>query len=296
MSVCTNGSSQKQDKDQSSISGLPLISVIVAVFNGAKTLQSCLNSICQQTYLEKEVIVIDGGSSDETVEILKRNDGNISFWRSERDHGIYDAWNKGIAKARGDWICFLGADDIFLEKDTLGNLSKHLLNAYPKTRIVYGRVAVINKHNDVVDLLGEEWGTMRRKFLGGVCLPTPSVMHHYTLFDVHGTYDERFMIAGDYEMLLRELKMRDALFVQEVITGMAYGGISSDPRNAMTSIREVGMALEKHARGRPWRWHAAVVRIRIRQVLWTVLGEDLARRLLDLGRRMMGKRKFWSRV
>ena len=76
----------------------PSISVIVAVLNGAKTLQRCIDSVAQQTYPNKELIIIDGGSQDGTVDILKANQGKITSWISEPDRGIYSAWNKGLAK------------------------------------------------------------------------------------------------------------------------------------------------------------------------------------------------------
>jgi glycosyltransferase involved in cell wall biosynthesis len=88
-----------------------MISVIVAVFNGAKTLQQCIDSVAGQTYPHKELIVIDGGSIDGTREILEGDATKLAYWVSEPDRGIYHAWNKALARARGDWICFLGADD-----------------------------------------------------------------------------------------------------------------------------------------------------------------------------------------
>ena len=92
---------------------LPLITIIIAVFNGAKTLQQCIDSVAQQSYPNKELIIIDGGSKDGTLDLLKANSEKIDYWVSETDNGIYNAWNKGLAQANGDWICFLGADDFF---------------------------------------------------------------------------------------------------------------------------------------------------------------------------------------
>ena len=75
----------------------PLISVIVAVFNGAKTLRQCIDSVDRQSYLNKELIIIDGGSKDGTVDIIKNNQGKIAYWVSEPDRGIFNAWNKALA-------------------------------------------------------------------------------------------------------------------------------------------------------------------------------------------------------
>ena len=93
----------------------PLFTIIIAVFNGAKTLQQCIDSVAQQSYPNKQLIIIDGGSTDGTVELLQANDQSISYWVSEPDAGIYNAWNKGLKQANGEWICFLGADDYFYQ-------------------------------------------------------------------------------------------------------------------------------------------------------------------------------------
>jgi len=89
---------------------LPSITAIVAVFNGVDTLQQCIDSVAQQSYPAKELIVIDGDSKDGTVELLKASQEKINYWVSEPDSGVYNAWNKGLAKANGDWIFSLGSD------------------------------------------------------------------------------------------------------------------------------------------------------------------------------------------
>jgi glycosyltransferase involved in cell wall biosynthesis len=88
------------------------VSIITVVYNGKNTIEDCLKSIYSQTYPEIEHIVVDGGSADGTVDIIKRNKKSISKWISEPDKGIYDALNKGIKMATGDIIGFLHADDV----------------------------------------------------------------------------------------------------------------------------------------------------------------------------------------
>ena len=276
----------------------PLITVIVATYNAEKTLQRCIDSIINQTHENVELIVIDGGSTDTTNAILKSHIGSIAYWISEPDSGIYSAWNKALEHANGEWICFLGADDFLYQPDVFARLSSSLVRAYPAARIVYARVAIIVGNGEIVDMLGEPWTRMREKFLTGTCLPTPGVMHHRSLFAEHGKFDESFLIAGDYEMLLRELKAADAIYVSAIIlTGMQHGGVSSLPVNAMASIHEVGRALKIHHLYKlHWRWLAAIARIKLRQVLWVFLGERRTRHILDLGRRLIGKRQFWTRT
>jgi glycosyltransferase involved in cell wall biosynthesis len=94
------------------MSNNPLISVILVTYNAEKFLQRCLDSIYHQPYPHIEVIVMDGGSTDNTSAILQRNDDKLAFWKSEKDGGIYEAMNKALDYAKGEWIYFIGADDI----------------------------------------------------------------------------------------------------------------------------------------------------------------------------------------
>src|SRR4051812_6739568 len=95
------------------------ISVIVASFNAAKTIERCIDSFARQTYPNRELIVMDGASKDDTVEILKNRTQDITYWESQKDRGIYHAFNKAVDRTTGDWICFLGADDYFPEPEAL---------------------------------------------------------------------------------------------------------------------------------------------------------------------------------
>ena len=142
----------------------PLISIIVSVRNAAVTLERCLESILGQTYSARELIVIDGGSTDGSVEILEQRSRSISYRISEADRGIYHAWNKGLARAKGDWVCFLGADDYLWEPRTLERMAPILARAYPSTRVVYGQVALVNPESRRVLVMGRPWDELRALF------------------------------------------------------------------------------------------------------------------------------------
>ena len=118
----------------------PLITVIVAVFNGAKTLQHCIDSVAHQSYPNKDLIIIDGGSNDGTVDLLKTNYEQIKYWISEPDKGNYNAWNKGLSQAKGDWICFLGADDYFWDAQVLERMAEPLKKFPPDIRVAYSQI------------------------------------------------------------------------------------------------------------------------------------------------------------
>ncbi|MFH7321200.1 glycosyltransferase family 2 protein [Desulfurivibrio sp. D14AmB] len=274
----------------------PLISVIVAVFDGADTLQKCMESVVRQTYPAKELIIIDGGSKDGTVDLLRRYHRQINYWVSEPDHGVYNAWNKGLARASGEWICFLGADDFFWDPRVLERMAARLPAIAPEIMAVYGRVMLLNMQGKELGLIGEPWENVRGRFRQIMCVPHPGLMHRRTLFERHGQFDESFRIAGDYELLLRELKTGQAFFVSDiVVAGMRQGGISSSPQNALRSLRETRRAQQRHGQNLPGIiWLLAVTRVYGRILLWKMVGKKLAGKILDWGRRMMGLPPYWA--
>lgn len=278
-------------------SGEPLITIIVAVYNGRTTLQRCLDSIRTQGYARREVIVIDGGSSDGSVDILKANDEHIRYWESKPDKGIYDAWNKALAHASGEWICFLGADDYFWSVSTLEQAVARLADIPAECRVAYGQVALVNASDKVLAYVGQPWEKVRHRFTHLMALPHQAVMHHRSLFEIHGLFDDRFRIAGDYEFLLRELRQHDAYFMPRlVMVAMQEGGISSDPSHTLLSLREARMAHRKLLGGKSgWLWWAAYLRVLFRQCLWHILGERLTRYVLDVLRVSVGKPRIWTR-
>jgi glycosyltransferase involved in cell wall biosynthesis len=275
----------------------PLISVVVALFQGADTLQRCIDSVAGQTYAAKELIVVDGGSTDGTREILRRNESRISYWESEPDRGIYHAWNKGIARARGEWITFLGSDDYFWTADVLERMAPVLARAYPAVRIVYGAAVRVNRDGEEVVRVGEDWATAKRTFAQVMNVPHPGLMHHRSVFADHGGFDESFRIAGDYELLLRELRGRDALFVPDiVVAGVQHGGISATPRGRLLSLTESRLAQRRHGIGRPGRvWMIAYAKAVLRLGLWRILGSRIAPYVFDFGRALSGKGPYWTR-
>jgi len=221
---------------------MPLISIIVAVRNGALTLQRCINSITDQSYALKELIIIDGKSTDGTVAIIETNSTVIKYWESEPDRGVYHAWNKALDHVKGDWICFLGADDFFWKANVLGQLAEYLKNAGPKTTCAYGRVALVDENGKTLMTIGEPWEKIKKKFRQIMCLPHPGLMHHHSIFERKGKFVENFRIAGDYELLLRELIHWDPVFIPITVVGMQNGGLSTKPNNVVISLKEMRFA------------------------------------------------------
>jgi glycosyltransferase involved in cell wall biosynthesis len=276
----------------------PRISIIVAVFNGVKTLQQCLDSVAAQTHAERELIVIDGGSTDGTVALLEKNRAQFSYWITEPDRGIYNAWNKGLAQAHGDWICFLGADDYFWDTRVLERAAAVLEKLPPEIRVAYGRVMVLSTEGQALFPLGEPWENIREKFKAVMCIPHQGVMHRRNLFAERGNFDESYRIAGDYELLLRELKTADAACLPDlIVAGMRHGGISSAPKNSVASLREIRRAQRRHGERLPrLTWVLAMFRVHVRLLIWNCLGEHRAKQALDFVRRLKGAPPYWTRL
>ncbi|MNJ96118.1 PGL/p-HBAD biosynthesis glycosyltransferase [compost metagenome] len=276
----------------------PLLSVIVAVFNGVETLQQCIDSVVSQTYSNIELIIIDGASKDGTVSLLEANKGKIHYWISEQDGGIYSAWNKGVAKAKGEWICFLGADDYLWSMQSISELEKELTKLPSSVLIAYGQVMLLNESAQNIHLVGEPWLDIKDRFKQVMCIPHQGVLHRRSLFEKKGHFDESFRIAGDYEFLLRELRDNDAVFIAgPVVTGMRQGGISSAPENSLRALKEIRKAQVLHGLKYPGRiWVGAFIRSHIKVWLWGLFGEVRVRRILDFYRRMVKLPPYWTKL
>ncbi len=227
----------------------PLITVIVATYNSEKHLNHCLKSIKNQDYPRKQIIVIDGKSQDNTVNIIQQYQDSIAYWCSEPDRGIAHAWNKGLAQAKGEWICFLGSDDFFLHHTVLTQLSFFFEKCHRKTRIIYSNIFLLSINLKVLKKIGEPWEIAKKKFLSGsMNIPHPGMLHHCSLFRDFGQFDETFKITLDYDFLLRELKKNDAFYTGSdlVAVGMIEGGISNKLKNRLKVLKEIQLALKKN--------------------------------------------------
>lgn len=277
----------------------PLITIIIAVFNGAKTMARCLDSIAAQTYSQKQVIIMDGGSTDGTVEILRQNSDALACWKSEPDNGIYDAWNKGLRHATGDWICFIGADDYFWQPDSLAQMAERLSSAYPPCRIVYGKIAILSLAGSFMRFEGDNWDVARPAFRRQVSVPPTmphrGMMHHRSIFDDHGVFDASLKIAGDYDLLVRELKTKDALFADVVLLGCQMGGISNTPSANALALQEHARIREKYGLPRPSFVNKMKDHIRIvmTPLIVKAIGDHGYRTLTDTCRRLLGKPTIW---
>lgn len=276
----------------------PLVTIVIAVFNAEKFLQQCIDSVTNQTYINKQLIVIDGGSTDKTLEIIRTNHDVIDYSVSEKDRGIYHAWNKGLDKAKGEWICFLGSDDYFFDQHALQNMMIKIQHMdLHDIRVVYGRVVLVNDHGKQLEILGDEWMLIKDKFNKIMCIPHPAVLHNRVLFEQKGKFDETFRIAGDYEMLLRELTSGNAYSVMDaIVVAMRVGGVSSKPENAIRSLKEMRLAQKMHGQRVINSFiFILIFKESLRVFIWKLLGDKCAKKVLDVFRRVRGLGSYWQK-
>ncbi len=203
------------------------ISIIIATYNAEKYLERCLDSIITQIDFSIELIIIDGGSKDATLNIIRKNSQHISYWHTEPDKGIYDAWNKGLKVSKGSWIMFLGADDYFvpgalqLYKEFIRSRSDRLSEDF-----ISAKVQVISEGGKLIRVWGSafEWPL----FLKGMMIAHPGALHSANLFRKYGNFNINYRIAGDYELLLRAGPELNALFMNNVTVVMNEGGVSDN--------------------------------------------------------------------
>jgi glycosyltransferase involved in cell wall biosynthesis len=276
---------------------MPVASIIIGVKNGARTLQRCLDSIAAQDIRERELVVVDSVSSDGTRELLEANAGAgvVTRYLSEPDGGLYEAWNKGLRLSRGEWICFLGCDDAFHDAAALRNLLDAARAAQGAARIVYGLVNRVTASGVIAESWGGPWTTARAACLAGFMIPHPGTLHHRSIFEERGLFDESYRVAGDYELVLREVLLRAPLFVNRVVVDMRFGGMSSKPAAIHETLQEVQRARAAHGlHGKPARLRQALAAAWIGSWIQRLFGDRSYRWFADLYRVVRGKPKIWT--
>lgn len=227
------------------------ISVITAVFNRAATLDEALRSVEAQTWPNVEHIVIDGGSTDGSRDILAQHSKSIAHMVSEPDEGLYDALNKGIHRATGDVVGFMHADDAYASPQALERVATAFQD--PAVGAVYGDLVYVNK--DDASRVVRYWraGEFRRSRLShGWMPPHPTFYVRREHYQRLGGFDMRFRIAADYENMLRILWGGEvhAAYIPEVLVRMRTGGVSNGSLlNIIQKSREDFAALRQNGIG-----------------------------------------------
>ncbi|WP_041951881.1 glycosyltransferase family 2 protein [Spirosoma spitsbergense] len=215
----------------------PLVSIITVVFNAATTLERTIQSVLNQDRELTEYWIIDGGSTDGSIELIKKYENQLAGWCSEPDKGIYDAMNKGIDRANGKWIYFLGGDDT-LKPDIVKKIQKNLNNKFD---IVFGKVMFDNGHE-------------MRSFLGPRTILQNTIHHQSAFYNtslfINFRYNTTLKIVSEYDLHLRLYMQKAAtLYVPITIAYCATGGASS---NLSRSLEETNRVRTYHVKGK-WK-------------------------------------------
>jgi glycosyltransferase len=224
------------------------ISVITATFNSASTLEATIASFSSQTYPDKELIIVDGGSKDGTLEIIRAAGKKVNKSISEPDGGIYDALNKGIGMSEGDVIGFLHSGDQYPTSEILEKIAKKFMEH--DADAVYGDLRYVNrkKAERVVRYWnsGEFYPNLLNK---GWMPPHPTLYLKKEVYQKHGLFDLSFRIASDYDLILRVLKdpKLNIAYIPEVLVDMETGGLSNGKLvNVIQKSREDFRAMKKN--------------------------------------------------
>lgn len=204
------------------------ISVITVVLNNKHHIQDCIESVLKQSFNDIEYIVIDGQSTDGTVDVIRQYERNISRWVSEPDQGIYDAMNKGIKLATGEIIGFLNGDDFYANDQIL----LHVSSIFQQVAInsCYGNLVYVNKNNTKKILRFWHAGPYKiQKFFWGWMPPHPTFFVRRDIYERYGIFNPALGSAADYELMLRFLLKHKitTVYIPEVLVKMRSGGISN---------------------------------------------------------------------
>lgn len=204
----------------------PLITVITVVYNGAEFLEATIKSVLSQTHKNLEYIIIDGGSSDNTMDIIRKYENDLSYWCSEPDQGIYDAMNKGLRFANGRWVNFMNAGDTFYQNSTISNLfSEDRSNS----TIIYGGVEI--RYPEYIRL---QYGGKPSDLWKGMRFSHQSTFIDVKFHKAH-PYNIENMITADLELFYKSY-LSGVIFLKtdQILSSVITGGLSE--KNRLKSI------------------------------------------------------------
>lgn len=182
------------------------ISFIIATYNVGEKIITTLDSIINQKGLTYEIILIDGDSNDNTIDCVKKYLNFLTFFISEPDKGIYDAWNKALPYVSGEWVMFTGAGDFF-EKNFFKRINFNSINS----EIIISDINILDIKGNFLRKVSNDFNP--NTFIKFMNIPHPGILHKAEIFKKLGGFNDNYTIAGDYEFLLRNM---DELTFQKI--------------------------------------------------------------------------------
>ena len=203
-------------------------SIITVARNAVGTLESCLNSVAEQTGVDLEHLVIDGASCDGTVELLRQRREAHLVWQSEPDRGIYDAMNRGLERAEGDIVGFLNADDFYTHSGVLARVREAFED--PGTEACYGDLDYVSEEDNEHVVRRWRSGSYRPGlFRFGWMPPHPTFFARRDIYRRHGGFDTGYTLGADWDLLMRLMEVEGvrSRYLPEVLIKMRVGGVSN---------------------------------------------------------------------
>jgi glycosyltransferase involved in cell wall biosynthesis len=204
------------------------ISVITVVLNNKSYLEDCINSVVRQNYNNVEYIVIDGGSTDGTIDIIRKNEEYITTWISESDLGMYDAMNKGITLASGEVMGILNSDDVYYDAHVLEDVASVMRDS--KIDACYSDLVYVDTRN--LNKVVRYWRSRRFEtglFKKGWVPAHPTLFIRKQVYDQYGVFDLKYKLAADFELMVRFLeyyRIRVA-YIPKIFVKMRTGGATN---------------------------------------------------------------------
>lgn len=205
------------------------ISIVTICFNSEDTIEKTIQSVIGQTYKEIEYIIIDGGSTDATKSIIEKYRSKIAYYVSEKDHGIYDAMNKGVQACTGDVIGILNSDDFYADENVLEDIMDVFLKN-PELESIYADLVYVDRLMEERILRYWKSGAYKKgQFLKGWMPPHPTFFVRKNVYTRFGGYNLELKSSSDYEFMLRVLHKHEisTKYLPRVITKMRAGGQSN---------------------------------------------------------------------
>lgn len=223
------------------------ISVITVCFNSEATIEETITSVLSQKFESVEYIIIDGNSTDGTLDIIEKHKSRINFVISEPDCGIYDAMNKGIDLSSGDVVALLNSDDLFADEYVLDSVAKEFSN--PDIDCVFGDLIYVDRKNP--DLKLRDWKASpftTGSFSRGWHPPHPSFFARKVCYADHGKFDIKIPLVADFELMFRflEVEKLKSRYIPKILVKMRVGGATGSFKNILRGNIMILNILKKH--------------------------------------------------
>jgi len=254
-----------------------LISAVTVCYNAERTIAHSLRSVADQAFGQLEHVVIDGGSTDGTVDVVRRHGERVSTLVSERDGGIYDAMNRGLRCAKGEFVLFLNADDQYADRECVADLARALGASGADS--AYGDIAYVRAGAALTRVRRWKSGPyLRGAFARGWAPPHPTFLARRDRLLEIGGFDLRYRLASDFDLMMRALDgagMTAAYVPRELVLMRVGGATNASARNVLRQNLEIIDSLRRA--GHPFAGPAMIARKVISRIRQRVAARGVAR-------------------